>query len=66
MISKYSDEDIDEEDDTDNVDDDDNPTLLQDLECPDRVLIGGEETDEGREAIQELVEVSRSKNSSPF
>ena len=30
---------------------------MQDLECPDRVLIGGEESDEGREAIQALVEV---------
>lgn len=34
-------------------------TAVKDLECPDRVLIGGEETDEGREAIQELVEVYR-------
>jgi len=32
-------------------------TAVKDLECPDRVLIGGEETDEGREAIQALVEV---------
>ena len=28
------------------------------MECPDRVLIGGEESDEGRAAIQALVEVS--------
>jgi len=32
-------------------------TAVKDLECPDRVLIGGEESDEGREAIQALVEV---------
>ena len=38
-------------------DDDGNDNTVQDLECPDRVLIGGEETDEGREAIQALVEV---------
>lgn len=33
-------------------------TNAQDLECPDRVLIGGEESDEGRAAIQALVDVS--------
>jgi len=32
-------------------------TAVRDLEEPDRVLIGGEESDEGREAIQALVEV---------
>merc|ERR1712241_1195131 len=32
-------------------------TAVKDLECPDRVLIGGEESNEGREAIQALVEV---------
>ena len=39
-------------------DNDNNRNDTQDLECPDRVLIGGEESDEGREAIQALVEVS--------
>jgi len=32
-------------------------TAVKDLECPDRVLIGGEENEEGRQAIQDLVEV---------
>jgi len=32
-------------------------TAVRDLEEPDRVLIGGEESEEGREAIQALVEV---------
>ena len=41
---------------------DNNRNDTQDLECPDRVLIGGEESDEGREAIQALVEVIVSIN----
>lgn len=32
-------------------------TAIKDLECPDRVLIGGEESEEGQQAIQALVEV---------
>ena len=32
-------------------------TAVQDLLCPDRILIGGDPSDEGQEAIQALVEV---------
>ena len=32
-------------------------TAIEDLHAPDRVLIGGEETPEGQEAMQTLVDV---------
>ncbi len=32
-------------------------TAMEDLQCPDRVLIGGEDTDEGRAAMEKLVGV---------
>lgn len=32
-------------------------TAIEDLECPDRVLIGGHETDSGRKALQTLVDI---------
>ena len=34
-------------------------TALEDLLTPDRVLIGGEQTQEGREAVAQLAQVNR-------